>query len=450
MTNIFPVEKNKEYNVKIDAVSSDGNGIAHIDGYTVFIPNTLPGDTARILIVKIKSSYGYGKLIELITPSEMRTDPPCKHCQKCGGCQFMHASYPAQLELKQSFVRDAMLRIGGINSNPDIIGAEFPLRYRNKMIFPIDSNKNWGFYRAHSHDVTPLSDCLLGSELNTEIMNTVSDYMKKYNVSAYNEETHHGIIRRVFIRSALGKFMVVISANSDSLPHADKLICMLQTVSSNISSIILNINKKRTNLVLGDKNITLWGSNTLSAELCGLRYEISPHSFFQINPHQTEKLYNTAIEFAKISSDDTVMDIYCGIGTISLTAAKYAKQVIGIEIVPEAIRDAKQNAIANNITNTEFHCAAAEDIVPKLLQRNKKPDIIILDPPRKGSDEATLSAIVGASPKRIVYISCNPATLARDAKFLTQNGYSLTKITAVDMFPYTSHVECCVLLCRES
>lgn len=448
MINIFPVKKNQEYNVTIDAVSSDGNGIAHIDGYTVFVPHTLTGDVARTLIVKVKSSYGYGKLIEIITPSDMRTEPPCRYCSKCGGCQFMHVSYPAQLELKRGFVRDAILRIGGIDSNPGIIGAENPQRYRNKMIFPFDSDKNWGFYRNHSHDVIPLSDCLLGNELNADIMNAVSDYMKKYNIPAYDEAAHRGIIRRVFIRSAQDNFMVIISANSDTLPRADSLITALKSVSDKISGIILNINKKRTNLVLGEKNITLWGSDTLSAVLCGLKYEISPHSFFQINPQQTEKLYNAAIEYADISPNDTVMDIYCGIGTISLTAAKYAEKVIGIEIVPEAIRDAKQNAVANNITNAEFYCSAAEDIVPELLENHIKPDIIILDPPRKGSDEATLGAIVNAEPKRIVYVSCNPATLARDVKFLSQNGYALTKITAVDMFPYTAHVECVVLMTK--
>lgn len=450
MIFIFPAEKNKEYTVKIEAVSSDGSGIARLDGYTVFVPGTVTGDTVRILIVKTKPAYGYGKLLEIITPSEMRCEPPCPHCLKCGGCQFMAVSYPMQLELKKGFVRDAMQRIGGIGTNPDIIGADNPQRYRNKMIFPFDTEKRWGFYRTHSHDVIPLSDCLLGDRLNADIMDTVSAYMKKYSVPAYDETAHTGIIRRVFIRSADGKFMVVISANGTQLPHTDELIESLRSVSDKIVSIILNVNKKRTNLVLGDKNITLWGRDTLPAVLCGLKYEISPHSFFQINPTQTEKLYKTAIEFANISPSDSVMDIYCGIGTISLTAAKRAKNVIGIEIVPEAIRDAEKNAAANNITNAEFYCSAAEDIVPELIKKGTSPNIIILDPPRKGSDAATLSAIVQAVPKRVVYVSCNPATLARDVKFLTENGYTPAKVTAVDMFPYTTHVETVVLLCRKT
>ena len=446
MICIFPVEKNKEYTVKIDAISSEGSGIARIDGYTVFVPHAVTGDTARILIVKTKSSYGYGKLLEVITPSDIRANPPCPHYLKCGGCQLMPVEYSAQLEIKRNFVRDAMLRIGSIETESDIIGSDEPLRYRNKMIFPFDSEKRWGFYRTHSHDVIPLSDCLLGNELNAKIMDTVSQYMHRYNVSAYDEKKHTGIIRRVFIRSSHDAFMVVISANTSSLPHSDELIASLRSVSDKISGIILNVNKKRTNLVLGDKNITLWGKDTLSAVLCGHNYKISPHSFFQINPVQTEKLYNTAIKFAEISPSDTVMDIYCGIGTISLTAAKYAKKVIGIEIVPEAIENAIENAKENNIANAEFYCSAAEDIVPDMIKNGEKPDIVILDPPRKGSDTDTLSAIVSAEPKRIVYVSCNPATLARDAKYLSENGYHVEKTTAVDMFPYTAHVETIVLL----
>lgn len=448
MIFIFPAEKNREYTVDIKSISSDGCGIAKIDGYTVFVPHTVPGDTARILIVKTKSSYGYGKLLEVISPSDIRADAPCPHYLKCGGCQLMPIKYSAQSEIKKNFVRDAMLRIGSIETNPDIISADAPLRYRNKMVFPFDSEKNWGFYRTHSHDVVPLSDCMLGDELNTKIMNTISEYMKRYDVSAYDENTHTGIIRRVFIRNAHEYFMVVISANASSLPRKDELISALRSLSDKISGIILNVNKKRTNLVLGDKNITLWGKDTLSALLCGQKYEISPHSFFQINPKQTEKLYDTAINFAEISPSDTVMDIYCGIGTISLAAAKYAKKVIGIEIVPDAIKNAAKNAETNNIKNAEFFCSAAEDIVPELIKKGIKPDVVILDPPRKGSDIATLSAIAAAMPKRIVYVSCNPATLARDAKYLHENGYQVSKITAVDMFPYTAHVETVALLSK--
>lgn len=446
MIFIIPVEKNHEYTVKIEALSSEGSGIARVCGYTLFVPQTVPGDEVRILVLKTKSGYGYAKALEIITPSKIRTEPPCAHFSKCGGCQLMCLSYEEQLKFKMQTVRDALLRLGGIDTNPDIIGMDNPYRYRNKMVFPINNSGDWGFYRERSHDVIPLSDCLLGDEVSSEIMNAISCYIKKYNVSVYDEASHKGIIRRGFIRSTKDEIMVVISANADSLPHKDALISSIREVSQKIKSIILNVNKKRTNLVLGDKNVTLWGKDRLSAVLLGIEYEISPHSFFQVNPVQTEKLYKKAIEFADIGENDTVLDVYCGIGTISLTAAKIAKSVIGVEIVPEAIADAKENAKRNEIENAEFYCSAAEDIVPKLIKDSEKPDIVIIDPPRKGSDETTLSAIASANPKRIVYVSCNPATLARDAKFLESKGYTAKKVASVDMFPNTVHIETVMLL----
>lgn len=360
----------------------------------------------------------------------------------------MTLDYSEQLEFKKRIVSDAMMRIGKIDVSPEIIGMNPPERYRNKMVFPIGKDGSWGFYRERSHDVVPLKDCLLGDSLNAEIMNVISRHIVRFNIPVYDEITHKGIIRRAFIRSSDREIMVVISANSESIPHERELIECLRDISDKITGIILNVNTRRTNLVLGEKNITLWGKDKLSAELCGLKYEISPHSFFQVNTVQTEKLYRRAMEYAAISKDDTVMDVYCGIGTISLTAAKMADKVIGIEIVPHAIEDAKRNALNNGIKNAEFYCSAAEDIVPVLVERGERPSVVILDPPRKGSDEGTLTAIIKAQPKRIVYVSCNPATLARDAKFLTGGGYSVQKITAVDMFPYTTHVECVVLMSR--
>lgn len=397
------------------------------------------------MVLKTNKNYGYAKVTDVITPSELRTVPPCDHFAKCGGCQLMTIDYSSQLEFKRNIVRDALLRLGKIDLEPDIIGMDNPNRYRNKMVFPFAPDGSWGFYRQRSHDVIPLSDCLLGDELVTEIMDTISNHIKKYNISVYDETAHKGIMRRAFLRTTNDEVMVVISANADSIPKCDELIRNITAISTKISSIILNINKKRTNLVLGDKNVTLWGKDVLSATLCGLSYEVSPHSFFQVNPVQTEKLYGKAIELADISKDDTVLDIYCGIGTISLTAARTAKSVIGVEIVPEAIENAKENAKRNGIENAEFYCFPAEDIVPKLIADNIAPDIVILDPPRKGSDEKTLSAIVSAKPKRIVYVSCNPATLARDAQFLTENGYTAKSVAAVDMFPHTVHVESVML-----
>ena len=412
------------------------------------MPQAVPGDMVELLVLKTNKNYGYAKVVDIIEPSPLRTEPPCEHFAKCGGCQLMTVSYCSQLEFKKNIVQDALLRLGKIDLKPDIIGMEHPERYRNKMVFPFAPDGSWGFYRQRSHDVIPLSDCLLGDSLNTEIMKAISAHIKKHNISVYDETSHKGIMRRAFLRSTENEVMVVISVNADSIPKSDELIKNITAISPKISSIILNINKKRTNLVLGDKNGTLWGKDVLSATLCGLSYEISPHSFFQVNPVQTEKLYGKAIELADITEKDTVLDIYCGIGTISLTAAKRAKSVIGVEIVPEAIENAKENAKRNDIENAEFYCSAAEDIVPQLIKDNISPDIVILDPPRKGSDEKTLSAIVNAQPKRIVYVSCNPATLARDAKFLAENGYTAKSVTAVDMFPHTVHVESVMLFIK--
>lgn len=413
------------------------------------MPQAVPGDEVELLVLKTNKNYGYAKVTDVITPSELRTVPPCDHFAKCGGCQLMTIDYSSQLEFKRNIVRDALLRLGKIDLEPDIIGMDNPNRYRNKMVFPFAPDGSWGFYRQRSHDVIPLSDCLLGDELVTEIMDTISNHIKKHNISVYDEVAHKGIMRRAFLRTTKDEVMVVISANANSIPKCDELIKSITAISTKISSIILNINKKRTNLVLGDKNVTLWGKDVLSATLCGLSYEISPHSFFQVNPVQTEKLYGKAIELADITKDDTVLDIYCGIGTISLTAAKNAKSVIGVEIVPEAIDNAKENAKRNGIENAEFYCFPAEDIVPQLIADDISPDIVILDPPRKGSDEKTLSAIVSAKPKKIVYVSCNPATLARDAQFLAENGYTAKSVTAVDMFPHTVHVESVMLFVKD-
>lgn len=362
----------------------------------------------------------------------------------------MHIDYSVQAEYKRRLVRDALRRIGGIDAEVEFVGAENPLRYRNKMVFPFSKDGEWGFYKNRSHDVVTLKDCLIGDELNASVLNLVRDFCRKNGIPAYNEATHSGILRRVFTRvsAKTGELMVVISVNTDKINGADKLVKELAELSPRIASVILNINKKRTNLVLGDKNVTLYGKDKLTDSLLGLEYEISPHSFFQINHAQTELLYKKALEYAEIGKDSIVFDLYCGIGTISLSAAKSAKQVIGVEIVPDAIENAKKNATDNNITNADFYCAAAENITPKLIADGVIPDTVILDPPRKGSDENTLGAIVSAAPERIVYVSCNPATLARDMKYLTEKGYEVKAVTAFDLFPQTCHVETVALLVR--
>ncbi len=450
---MIPVEKNKEYTVTIETISSDGNGVAHIDGFTVFIPQTAQGDVVKIKIEEVKRRFALSSLTEIITPSDKRQTADCENYEKCGGCQLRHIKYEEQLKIKKNIVENAMRRLGGFEgfTAEEIIGMENPERYRNKMVFPVGNvggENICGFYAQKSHDIIPLSDCAIGDEINTAVNNAVIEYMNENSISAYNEKTHTGIIRRVFTRKSFstGEVMVVISANAKTLSRREKLIAKLRNVSDKIASIILNINTKRRSAVITDENITLWGADRISDTLCGVKFMISPQSFFQVNPMQTEKLYTRALEYANLDKSMSVMDIYCGIGTISLCAAKQAKNVIGVEIVEKAIEDARENAENNGIENAVFYADSAENIVPRLIAQGETPDVVILDPPRKGSDEATLSAIVKARPERIVYVSCNPATLARDARFLADSGYTISHASAFDLFPHTAHVETVVLM----
>ena len=448
------VEKNKHYEIEITDVSSDGNGVGNIDGFTIFVPMSVTGDVLEIVIVKVLSRYAIGRLIKIISASPYRKEPICPVFKRCGGCHLQHIKYEAQLEIKRNFIESAMRRIGGFTDFicDEVIGMENPERYRNKCIFPIGKDKNLntvsGFYAKRSHEIIPVDDCMAGSAINKEIMAAVVDYIDSKKISVYDEIAHKGLVRRVFIREAYhtGEIMVVISINGKSLPAIEKLIKSVRSVSDKIVSVYLNINEKKSNTVLGDENKLVYGKSVIKDILCGTEFEISPHSFFQINPVMTEKLYSKALEFAHITENDNVLDVYCGIGTISLAAAKSAKYVTGIEIVEQAVIDARENARNNGIENVDFYADSAESAVPKLIENGMKPDIIILDPPRKGSDEATLRAVASAVPKRIVYVSCNPSTLARDAKLLCELGYTPQKCVGVDMFPHTSHVECITLL----
>ncbi len=452
---IAPVEKNKEYEFKIESVTSEGMGVAHIDGFCVFISGTVDGDVVKALVLKVKTGYAYAKVTKIITPSPYRVDAICPAFSKCGGCQLMHINYEKQLEIKKDIIENALKRIGKLDVPvSEMIGSENQFRYRNKMIFPIGIDKNGkkicGFYRERSHDIVELDDCLLGDEIIAKIIDAVMSFIEKYKITVYNEEQHKGIIRRLFFRKGFhtGEIMVVLSINSKTLPHYSELAESISRISENIKSVILNFNTKKTNAVLGDTNAVIYGSQTITDYLLGMKYEISPHSFFQINPMQTEKLYNKALELAEISKNDKVMDLYCGIGTISLSAAKKAKSVIGVEIVEQAILNARKNAEENNIKNVTFYAKDASEIVPSLIDNGETPDIVILDPPRKGSDEKTLSAIIKANPKRIVYVSCNPATLARDLRFLEDNGYKTKSVCGVDMFSQTMHIESVALIIK--
>lgn len=450
-----PVLKNKEYEFTIESVTSEGMGVSHIDGFCVFIGGTVDGDVVKALVLKVKTGYAYAKVTEIITPSPYRVDAPCPAFSKCGGCQLMHINYEKQLSIKKDIIENALKRIGKIDVPvSEMIGALSPFRYRNKMIFPIGINKDGkkicGFYRERSHDIVELDDCLLGDEIISKIIDVVMQFIEKYKITVYNEEQHKGIVRRLFFRKGFktGEIMVVLSINAKALPHYAELADSISKISDNIKSVILNFNTKKTNAVLGETNAVIFGAETITDYLLGMKYEISPHSFFQINPYQTEKLYNKALELAEISKNDNVMDLYCGIGTISLSAAKNTKSVIGVEIVEQAILDARKNAEENNIKNVTFYAKDASEIVPELINNGESPDIVILDPPRKGSDEKTLGAVVRANPKRIVYVSCNPATLARDLRFLEDNGYETKTVCGVDMFPQTMHIESVALIIK--
>lgn len=450
------VEKNKHYNIEITDVSSDGNGVGSIDGFTVFVPMTVTGDTVEIVVVKVLSHYAIGRMINIITSSPMRKEPECPVFKRCGGCHLQHIKHENQLEIKRSFIEAAMQRIGGFDGFKcdEIIGMEKPERYRNKCIFPIGMDKSGetvsGFYAKRSHEIIPVTDCMAGAEVNGKIVDAVKEYMAEVNIKPYDEAKHKGLIRRVFVRDGRnsGEIMVVVSVNGKNIPKREVLIKKLRAVSDNIVSIFINVNEKRTNNVLGEENKLIFGKPEIEDTLCGIKFRISPHSFYQINPVMTEKLYGKALEYAEITENDKVLDVYCGIGTISLAASKTAKHVTGIEIVEQAVRDAKKNAENNGITNVEFFADSAENAVPKLIESGMRPDVVIIDPPRKGSDEATLKAIASAEPKRIVYVSCNASTLARDAKFLAELGYIPTKCIGVDMFPQTNHIESVALLVR--
>lgn len=413
------LEMNKEYTVDITAVSSDGNGVGHIDGFAVFVPRTAAGDTVRVIVKKIKPRFAVCEPIEIISPSADRIKSDCGAFERCGGCQLRHMSYEAELLAKRRIVESAMQRIGGFKGFKldGITGMDTPKRYRNKMIFHV-SPSACGFYAPKSHDIIPVSDCLIGIEENREIMDAISDW--------------RDVINQIFVRKAFftGEIMVVLSAKKP-IRNKNELIEKLCGING-ISGIIADINGRKT---------TLWGRERIEEILCGIKFEISADSFFQVNPVQTEKLYSKALEMASLTGNETVMDVYCGAGTISLCAAKSAKKVIGVEIVKRAVEDARKNAVINGIENAEFYADSAENIVPKLINGGSRPDVVILDPPRSGSDEKTLGAIVKASPERIVYVSCNPATLARDAKFFAERGYMPARAHAFDLFPRTMHVE---------
>lgn len=447
--------KGNEYNIEIESIASDGRGVGHIDRLALFVPFSAPGDYLRVRAVKVSKSYAAAEIVSIINPSPFRIKPPCPVYKECGGCCLMHIDYITQLKAKKSIIENAMRRIGGFSdfSADEMIGAVSSVRYRNKMVFHAgraDGKTVFGFYAPKSHRVIPLRDCAAGAQNNSAILRAMAEYMDETGLSPYDERTFRGSVRSVFTRRSFssGDTMVVISVNGNRIPKPELLTGRLTAADKSITSIILNVNKSKRFPLLDGRNITLYGSDYIEDEILGVKFKISPHSFFQVNPEMTQRLYMKAVEFLEADKGMNILDIYCGIGTISLIAAKSAKKVTGVEIAESAVADARENAAANNIDNAVFYAGRAEDIVPELIRNGERPDAVILDPPRKGSDSDTIAAIISAAPKRIVYVSCNPATLARDAALFCGGGYEISRCCGVDMFAGSAHVETIVLLGR--
>ncbi len=458
-------KKNDILTVKIEDMGHDGEGIGKVEGYTLFVKDAVIGDTVQAKLMKTKKSYAYARLMEIVEPSPDRVEPRCAFARQCGGCQIQALSYEKQLAYKQNKILNNLVRIGGFSENKipmePIIGMEEPYYYRNKAQFPVGCDKNGkivtGFYAGHTHSIINNRKCHLGVDVNEEILNIVLDYMQKNQVSAYDEEKHRGLVRHVLIRYGFHskQIMVCLVVNGNRLPAVEKLVAALRKIEG-MTSITLNVNREQTNVILGREIKVLWGQSYITDKIGNVEYQISPLSFYQVNPIQTERLYGKALEFAGLEGNETVWDLYCGIGTISLFLAQKAKQVYGVEIVPAAIEDAKRNAKLNGFENAEFFVGKAEEVLPEFYEKYAKEhpgshataDVIVVDPPRKGCEESVLETMVKMGPKRIVYVSCDSATLARDLKYLSERGYELEKCVGCDMFPQTTHVETVVLLSK--
>ncbi|MGB2993205.1 MAG: 23S rRNA (uracil(1939)-C(5))-methyltransferase RlmD [Paenisporosarcina sp.] len=444
----LPVQKNDRITVSIEDLTHDGAGVAKIDGYPLFIVGALPGETAEVHVLKTLKSYGFAKLIEIITPSEHRVAPPCHVFDECGGCQVQHLSYEGQLMWKQQMVKNAMERLAKLPHVPvlPVKGMDNPWRYRNKSQIPFgiqDGRVVAGFYQTRSHEIADTDVCIIQTEEADEILREMKKELGRLGIAPYNEKTNQGMLRHVVIRKgrATGEIMVVLITKKKKFPQQVEAVAAIKRILPQVTSIIQNVNEEKTNVIFGEKTITLWGKDAIEDLIGDVRFEISARSFYQVNPEQTEVLYQQALHYAQLTGTETVIDAYCGIGTISLFLAKQAKQVLGVEIVPQAIEDAKRNAEINGLHNTYFEAGLAEVVIPKWYKEGKTADVLVVDPPRKGCDEALLQTILEQKPNRIVYVSCNPATLARDLRILEDGGYETKEVQPVDMFPQTTHCE---------
>ncbi|MEC0251917.1 23S rRNA (uracil(1939)-C(5))-methyltransferase RlmD [Bacillus halotolerans] len=450
-----PVEKNEYYDVTFEDLTHEGAGVAKVQGFPIFVPNALPEEKAQIKVTRVKKGFAFGRLIELKEESPHRTDAPCPIYKQCGGCQLQHMTYEGQLLFKQKQVKDVLERIGKLDlSNVTVhptLGMQDPWNYRNKAQVPVGEREGGlvaGFYQQRSHDIIDMSACLIQQSKNDEAVQAVKDICANYDVKAYNEERHKGWLRHIMVRYGVvtGEMMIVFITKTNDFPHKAKIIEDITAQFPHVKSIVQNINPNKTNVIFGNETNVIWGEEYIYDLIGDVRFAISARSFYQVNPEQTKVLYDKALEYAELQGEETVIDAYCGIGTISLFLAKQAKKVYGVEIVPEAIEDAKRNAELNGITNAEFAVGEAETVIPKWYEEGITADTLVVDPPRKGCDEALLRTIVEMKPKRVVYVSCNPGTLARDLRVLEDGGYQTREVQPVDMFPHTNHVECVAVL----
>ena len=442
--------KNQEHTVTIEGYGEGGMGVARIDGRVVFVHGALRGEKCRVLILKTLKSVAFAKVLEVIEPSSERITPDCPYFPRCGGCTYRHIRYEEELRLKRQRVQDNLSRIGGSDVTvEEILGAQDTLRYRNKAQYPVSKDGAVGFYRARTHEVIECEHCLLVKPEADAAAEALREYMQSCRVAGYDEKTGRGLVRHLYIRSnAAGESLVCVLVNGDKLPKEDRLVTLLRDACPKCTGIVLGTNTKKGNVILGDRYRTLWGEDRLEDTLCGKTFRLSVPSFYQVNRVQAERLYAKAIEFAGLTGQETVLDLYCGAGTITLALSDHAKKVLGAEIVPEAIDDARENAARNGVKNAEFFCGDASDVAKKLARENLRPDVITVDPPRKGLAADVVESIAEMQPGRVVYVSCDSATMARDVKRLADLGYTAQRACAVDMFPRADHVETVVLLSK--
>ena len=442
------LEKGSVYTAVIDGYSSEGLGIARVNGAVVFVPHAVRGEEIDLRITKVMKTSCAGEIVKIHNPSPERMEPECSYAGKCGGCAYRHLTYPEELWAKRQRVQDALTRIGGLELTvEEILGAKNPEHYRNKSQYPVGADGSIGFFQARTHKVVPIRRCLIQTEAADRTAQAVGEWMRRYKISAYDETTGKGLVRHVCVRvNRKGESLCCVVVNGNKVPREPELAAYVTAAVPHTVGVLLNSNTRRGNVVLGDKYRTLFGRNYLMDTLCGLEFKLSMPSFYQVNRDQAEVLYGKALEFVGLTGNETVLDLYCGIGTITLCLAKAAKRVIGAEIVPPAIRDAKENALRNHIENAEFFCGDAADIAAKLESDGLRPDVVTVDPPRKGLAPEVIASVAAMGPEKVVYVSCDPATLGRDVKIFREFGYEAKRAAAVDMFPGTAHVETVVLL----